>query len=204
MKIDLMKGMVMENVRTQTIGLVGNPNVGKSTVFNALTGLNQHTGNWTGKTVTNAVGKFRYKEKEYELVDLPGTYSLISHSTEEEVTIDFVLEGNYDKILVVCDAVCLERNLNLVLQVKKITPNVLVCVNLLDEARKKRIQIDLEKLEQKLGLAVVGISARNGEGIDKLLEKISMQEAKEHTDLPKSAKGKVEEIISIEEEKCEV
>ena len=191
----------MENTDIKTIGLVGNPNVGKSTVFNALTGLNQHTGNWTGKTVTNAVGKFKYKEKEYELVDLPGTYSLISHSTEEEVTRDFVLDGNYDMIIVVCDAVCLERNLNLVLQVKKITSNVLVCVNLLDEARKKGIIINLEKLEQKLGMAVVGMSARSGEGIDKLLEQINVQELKQPTNLEEVTEYKIENIISIEEEK---
>jgi len=160
------------------IGLVGNPNVGKSTVFNALTGLKQHTGNWTGKTVTNAIGYFEYEEKEYELVDLPGTYSLISHSAEEEVTRDFVMTKDYDIILVVCDAVCLERNLNLVLQLKKITESIIVCVNLLDEARKKKIEIDLNKLEEKLSLPVVGMSARSGEGLADLKEKIAERVSK--------------------------
>lgn len=162
----------MEINEKRKIGLVGNPNVGKSTVFNALTGLKQHTGNWTGKTVTNAVGSFEYEGKEFELVDLPGTYSLISHSAEEEVTRDFVMTKDYDAILVVCDAVCLERNLNLVLQLKKVTGNILVCVNLLDEARKKKIVIDLKKLEEKLELLVVGISARNGEGMEVLKQEI--------------------------------
>ena len=163
----------MKEKTVKRIGLIGNPNVGKSTVFNALTGLKQHTGNWTGKTVTNAVGKYEYEGKEYELVDLPGTYSLISHSAEEEVTRDFVLERNYDLIVVVCDAVCLERNLNLVLQVKTITSNVLVCVNLLDEARKKKISVNLENLSKELKLPVVGISARNEEGLELLIEEIA-------------------------------
>lgn len=168
----------MNMFEKRKIGLVGNPNVGKSTVFNALTGLKQHTGNWTGKTVTNAIGYFEYEEKEYELVDLPGTYSLISHSAEEEVTRDFVMTKDYDIILVVCDAVCLERNLNLVLQLKKITESIIVCVNLLDEARKKKIEIDLNKLEEKLSLPVVGMSARSGEGLADLKEKIAERVSK--------------------------
>ena len=188
----------MEEKCFQTIGLVGNPNVGKSTVFNALTGLKQHTGNWTGKTVTNAVGKFEYKDKKFELVDLPGTYSLFAHSKEEELTRDFVLNEKYNKIIVVCDAVCLERNLNLVLQVKKVTPNVIVCVNLLDEARKKGISIDLKKLEIELGLEVIGMSARNGEGIEELLDKISCQETTLNN---RREEQKIEEIITLDEEK---
>lgn len=158
--------------KTIRIGLVGNPNVGKSTVFNALTGLKQHTGNWTGKTVTNAVGNFIYHGKEYELVDLPGTYSLVAHSAEEEVTRDFVWQGKYDQILVVCDAVCLERNLNLVLQIRDITKQVIVCVNLMDEAKKKKIQIDLPQLAAELGLPVVGMSARQGEGLEQLKQQL--------------------------------
>ena len=152
------------------LGLAGNPNVGKSTVFNALTGMNQHTGNWPGKTVSNAVGYFEYQDKNYALYDLPGTYSLVAHSAEEEVTRDFVLKEDYDAIVIVCDAVCLERNLNLVLQVLEVESNVIVCVNLLDEARKKKIHIDLEKLSERLGVPVVGMSARSGEGIPELLE----------------------------------
>ena len=201
--------------KVKKIGLVGNPNVGKSTVFNALTGLKQHTGNWTGKTVTNAVGNFEYEGKEYELVDLPGTYSLISHSAEEEVTRDYVLKKDYDLIVIVCDAVCLERNLNLVLQVKKITKDILVCVNLLDEARKKKIRIDLIELEKELGVSIVGISARNEEGLDKLLEKIKANTREERilsnlvikekeemlNDIQNEKKINIEEIISIEVEK---
>ena len=121
---------------SKVIALAGNPNVGKSTVFNELTGLNQHTGNWPGKTVTNAQGKYIHNGTEYVLVDLPGTYSLMAHSTEEEVARDFICFGNPDAVIVVCDATCLERNLNLVLQTIEITDKVVVCVNLLDEAKK--------------------------------------------------------------------
>lgn len=198
----------MEVCKVKKIGLVGNPNVGKSTVFNALTGLNQHTGNWTGKTVTNAVGKFEYEGKEYELVDLPGTYSLISHSAEEEVTRDFVLSYDYDLIVVVCDAVCLERNLNLVLQMKKVTSKILVCVNLLDEARKKKIIINLKKLEEELETPVVGVSARNGEGLDNLLKLVNKniehcfnENYAENNEDEENNESKIERIISIETEK---
>ena len=131
----------------KVIALAGNPNVGKSTVFNALTGMHQHTGNWTGKTVDSAEGRFLYKEREYVLVDLPGTYSLCSHSEEEENAGKFLQSHRYDAVIVVCDAVCLERNLNLVLQAMEITGNIIVCINLLDEAKKKGIEIDTEKLD---------------------------------------------------------
>ena len=125
------------------VGLLGNPNVGKSSVFNGLTGLHQHTGNWTGKTVEKSVGTYIYDEKNFEIVDLPGTYSLESYSMEEEVSREFVLSSEYNSLVVVVDATCLERNLNLVLQILSITKNVVICVNLLDEAKRKNIKIDL-------------------------------------------------------------
>ena len=118
------------------IALAGNPNVGKSTIFNTLTGMHQHTGNWPGKTVTQAIGEFKYKDTLYELVDLPGTYSLISHSEEETVARNSLCFDKYDCVIVVCDSLCLERNLNLVFQILEITPKVIVCVNLLDEEIK--------------------------------------------------------------------
>ncbi len=154
------------------IAVAGNPNVGKSTLFNALTGMNQHTGNWPGKTVTNASGVCRYKDKNFILVDLPGTYSLMANSVEEEVARDFICFGNPDLVTVVVDATCLERNLNLVLQILEITNRVVVCVNLLDEAEKKKIVIDLDELSLQLGVPVVGTSARSKKGIDELMQEI--------------------------------
>ena len=154
------------------IALIGNPNVGKSTIFNALTGMHQHTGNWPGKTVTSFKGMFKYKDIDYEVIDLPGTYSLISHSEEETVSRDYLTQDNYDLVVVVCDSLCLERNLNLVFQILEITKNVIVVVNLLDEAKKKKVDINLEKLEDKLGVKVVGTSARSNIGIDNLKEEI--------------------------------
>ncbi len=152
------------------IGLAGNPNVGKSTVFNALTGMNQHTGNWPGKTVGNAQGICSHNGRNYILADIPGTYSLTAHSAEEETARDFICFGNADAIIVVCDATCLERNLNLVLQITEITDNVVVCVNLMDEAEKKGILVDLKKLSGILGVPVVGTSAKKGIGLEKLLD----------------------------------
>ena len=152
------------------LALAGNPNVGKSTVFNALTGMHQHTGNWPGKTVTNAQGYVNRQNQGYVLVDLPGCYSLLAHSAEEEVARDFLCFGGADAAVVVCDATCLERNLNLVLQAMEITPRVVVCVNLLDEARRKGVKVHLEKLSELLGVPVVGASARSGTGLEKLLE----------------------------------
>lgn len=151
------------------IGLVGNPNVGKSTVFNALTGMNQHTGNWPGKTVESAIGNFKFNDVYIEMIDLPGTYSLISHSKEEEVTRSFICFEKYDAIIVVCDAVCLERNLNLVMQILSITSNVVVAVNLIDEAKKKDIEINFEKLSSMLEVPVVPICARDRRGLDNMM-----------------------------------
>lgn len=168
------KGLLIEkNSKTdKVIALAGNPNVGKSTVFNELTGMKQHTGNWPGKTVSNAQGRHTYQGIEYILVDLPGTYSLAAHSAEEEVARDFICFGESDAAIVVCDATCLERNLNLVLQTIEITPNVIVCVNLMDEAKKKHIEIDLQHLEGLLGIPVCGASARSGKGLTELMESV--------------------------------
>ena len=151
------------------IGLIGNPNVGKSTIFNGLTGMRQHTGNWPGKTVSSATGYKVYNGVRYQFEDLPGCYSLFAHSKEEEVTRDFVYFSNYDGLIIVCDGTALERNLNLVLQVLEITDKVVLCVNLLDEAKKKKIDIDMDKLSNLLGIPVVGMVARSKKGFDELL-----------------------------------
>ncbi|HEY9059443.1 MAG TPA: ferrous iron transport protein B [Pseudobacteroides sp.] len=158
------------NPDDKVIALAGNPNVGKSTVFNSLTGLNQHTGNWPGKTVTNAQGEYKHKDKNFIIVDIPGTYSLMANSVEEEVARDFICFGNPDATVIVSDATCLERNLNLILQTLEITSKVVVCVNLLDEAKRKKININLKELEKHLGVPVVGTSARNGKGLDILMD----------------------------------
>ncbi len=181
------------------IALAGNPNVGKSTIFNALTGMHQHTGNWPGKTVSQAIGEFQYRGIEYELIDLPGTYSLISHSEEETVTRNFLCFEEYDAVIVVCDGLCLERNLNLVLQILEITPNVVVCINLLDEARKKKVTIHLDLLEKKLGVPVVGTEARKKKGIDCLLEKLHLLESEHKKTTKVRYPRKVEEkVIELE------
>lgn len=156
------------------IALAGNPNVGKSTVFNALTGLHQHTGNWPGKTVSNASGYFTFNNLTYKIYDLPGIYSILAHSEEEFVARDFICFGGSDVVVIVCDAGCLMRNLNLVLQVCEITDKVVVCVNLLDEAKKKKIDVDLNKLSDLLGVRVVGTSARSNVGLDELLSNIDL------------------------------
>lgn len=152
------------------VALAGNPNVGKSTVFNALTGLRQHTGNWPGKTVDNAQGTFNYRDRPFLMVDLPGTYSILANTVEEQIARDFICFGRPDVTLVVLDATCLERNLNLALQVMEITPNVVVCVNLMDEARKKNISINIDLLQKELGVPVVAAVARDGEGLAELRE----------------------------------
>lgn len=156
----------------RVIALAGNPNVGKSTIFNALTGMKQHTGNWPGKTVTNAQGQYDHHGTRFIMVDIPGTYSLMANSAEEEVARDFICFGEPDTTVVVTDATCLERNLNLVLQTLEITDHVVVCVNLLDEAKKKKIHIDLDELSLQLGVPVVGASARAGIGLTELMDEV--------------------------------
>lgn len=156
----------------RVIALAGNPNVGKSTVFNGLTGMNQHTGNWPGKTVTNAQGYCSTSDHSYVMIDIPGTYSLMAHSAEEEVARNFICFGEPDAVVVVCDATCLERNMNLVLQTIEISEKVIVCVNLLDEAKRKNISIDMPALSKKLGVPVVGAIARKKKTLDKLMNKL--------------------------------
>jgi len=154
--------------KDKVIALAGNPNVGKSTVFNGLTGLNQHTGNWPGKTVVNAQGSYAFQNKNFILVDVPGTYSLLANSVEEEVARDFICFGDPDATIIVADATCLERNLNLVLQILETTGNAVVCINLLDEAQKKKIRINLAALQKELGVPVVGTSAISKKGLEQL------------------------------------
>ena len=152
-----------------TIALAGNPNTGKSTVFNALTGLRQHTGNWPGKTVTRAEGSFSFHDQRYRIIDLPGTYSLLSTSEDEEVARDFILFGKPDVTVIVVDASRLERNLSLALQILEITDKAVLCLNLMDEARRHHITIDTRTLSRDLGIPVVATSARTKEGIPDLL-----------------------------------
>ena len=154
------------------VALAGNPNTGKSTLFNALTGLNQHTGNWPGKTVATAYGHYTYRNKMFMLVDLPGTYSLFTSSPEEDITRDFILFAQPHVTVVVTDATCLERNLNLTLQVLEITPKTVVCVNLMDQAGSMGIDIDTRALARELGVPVVGTAARVGLGLKELKEAI--------------------------------
>ena len=171
------KGAVDQNLHIRksspnqrVIALAGNPNVGKSTVFNGLTGMNQHTGNWPGKTVSNAQGTCRSDKYEYIFVDIPGTYSLMAHSAEEEVARDFLCFGQPDAVVVVCDATCLERNLNLVLQALELSERVVVCLNLMDEAQRKGIHIDIRKLEQQLRIPIVSTIAHHKQSLHQLLE----------------------------------
>jgi ferrous iron transport protein B len=150
--------------------LAGNPNTGKSTVFNALTGLRQHVGNWPGKTVARAEGGFEYKGEKFKLVDLPGTYSLLSASTDEEIARNFILFGRPDCTIIVVDATVLERNLNLVLQILAITDKAVLCLNLMDEAHRKGIKVNHKRLAKDLGIPVVPTVARTAHGMPELIE----------------------------------
>jgi len=155
------------------VALAGNPNTGKSTIFNSLTGLKQHTGNWPGKTVARAEGGYSYQNELYKTVDLPGTYSLLSTSADEEIARNFILFGQPDVTVIVVDATRLERNLNLVLQILEITERVVIAVNLMDEAKRHNIEISMRGLSKKLGVPVVPTSARSGEGITELIQKVA-------------------------------
>lgn len=157
---------------TYTIALAGNPNTGKSTLFNSLTGMRQHTGNWAGKTVISAEGRFTFNQTEFKMIDLPGTYSLYSNSADEEAARDYIIFEAPDVTIVVLDATSLERNLNLALQVLEMTNRVVVCINLMDEAKRLGIRINLKKIEQQLGVPTVAISARNKTGIKELLTQV--------------------------------
>lgn len=171
----------------RVIALAGNPNVGKSTLFNRLTGLHQHTGNWPGKTVSNASGRFSFHGESYLLVDLPGTYSLMAHSAEEEAARDFLCFGNPDACIVVCDATCLERNLNLVMQVHELIPRTVICLNLMDEAKRRGIQVSPQQLEKSLGVPVIPVTARSGDGVETLLatlERVCQEPEPEHWEAP--------------------
>lgn len=189
------------------IALAGNPNTGKSTVFNALTGLRQHTGNWPGKTVTRAEGGFGYNDKKFKIVDLPGTYSLLSTSQDEEVARNFILFGKPDVTIIVVDASRLERNLNLVLQILEITNRAVLCLNLMDEAKRLDIEIDDRTLAKDLGIPVVPTSARSKEGIAELIKTVDMVargeiKCKPHRikNIPKNIENAIE-ILSEEIEK---
>lgn len=201
-----------------TVALAGNPNVGKSTIFNSLTGMHQHTGNWPGKTVANAVGEAIIHDKEFLFVDIPGTYSLMSHSEEEEIARDYICSGKSDVTVVVVDSTCLERNLNLAFQIMELTPNVILCVNLLDEAKKKKIKINIKKLSELLGIPVVGTTAKKKKTLENLKDmiyKVSVGEIKcnpkvieyENNDRVLKEENKIEEekiskILNRAEEIC--
>lgn len=194
----LKKLSIETNNVDYVIALAGNPNTGKSTVFNALTGLRQHTGNWPGKTVVRAEGGYQYDEKKYKLIDLPGTYSLLSTSQDEEVARNFILFGKPDVTVIVADATRLERNLNLVLQILEITNKAVLCLNLMDEAERNHIKIDQRELAKKLGIPVIETIARTQKGIPELLSTISDIAAGKIVCKPrkvKSLSGMIEESV---------
>lgn len=190
-----------QTVNDKVIAIAGNPNVGKSTLFNNLTGLNQHTGNWPGKTVTNAQGYCSTKNNSYIMVDIPGTYSLMAHSAEEEVARNFICFGEPDAIVIVCDATCLERNLNLVLQTMEISNKVIVCVNLMDEAKRKNVSIDLQGLSHKLGVPVVGTVARKKKSLSFLMNEFDHLMDNQEQTIPLQIKyiKPIEDAISLVE-----
>lgn len=190
------------------IALAGNPNTGKSTIFNNLTGLRQHTGNWPGKTVTRAEGAFSYDEKKFKIVDLPGTYSLLSTSSDEETARDFILFGKPDVTLIVADSTKLERNLNLVLQILEITDRAILVLNLIDEAARHGIKINERLLSKELGIPVLPAAARQKEGMNDILSYVSdvasgkyICKPRRSVKIPSSIKNAVETIITqLEEE----
>jgi ferrous iron transport protein B len=176
------------------ITVAGNPNTGKSTVFNNLTGLHQHTGNWPGKTVSRAEGGFIYNQKRYKVVDLPGTYSLLSTSTDEEVARDFILFGQPDVTVIVVDATRLERNLNLVLQILELTDRAVLCMNLMDEAKRNNLEIDIRALSKELGIPVIPASARRKQGMDELLRAIEEVATGKYKCKPHRIKSRSEQL----------
>ncbi|NPC97789.1 iron transporter FeoB [Nocardioides sp. zg-DK7169] len=187
------------------VALAGNPNTGKSTVFNALTGLRQHVGNWPGTTVVRAEGACAAGGRTYRVVDLPGCYSLLSTSRDEDVARDFLLFADPDVVVVVVDATRLERNLNLVLQVLQVTGRVVVALNLMDEARRHRIGLDVRHLSRELEVPVVAMAARRGEGIGELLEQVAavahgawpVRPARPGPALPPGTARAVEELTAL-------
>jgi ferrous iron transport protein B len=183
----------------RVVALAGNPNTGKSTLFNALTGLKQHTGNWPGKTVSRAEGGFQFNNVRYKLVDLPGTYSLLSASHDEEIARDFLLFGTPDCTIVVADATALERNLNLVLQVLEITDKAVVAVNLMDEAQRKGLEVDVRSLAKDLGVPAVPVVARTGEGIHALLAAVEGVTSGDISTRPRRPEGTAEFNAAIAE-----
>ena len=196
--VDMGLVVKRQSENDRVIALAGNPNVGKSTVFNELTGMNQHTGNWPGKTVTNAQGTCTYQGRPFIMVDIPGCYSLMAHSAEEEVARDFLCFGKPDAVVVVCDATCLERNLNLVLQALEITSNVVVCVNLMDEAERKGIRLDFERIAMRLGVPVIPAAARSRKGLDALMHAVCEQlDCPPKPSIPVSYIRPIEDAISL-------
>jgi ferrous iron transport protein B len=186
------------------VALAGNPNTGKSTIFNYFTGLKQHTGNWPGKTVTKSEGAFEYNSRKFKLVDLPGTYSLLSTSTDEEIARDFILFGQPDVTIIVADSTRLERNLNLTLQILEITDRAVLCLNLIDEAKRNGILIDDRLLSKELGIPVIPTSARNGQGMNELLNVIFEVATGRYLCKPFKIKSKSKDLNSAIEEIVEL